>query len=207
LVAVFDGGNLQQQMFVLPEPLTQEDLHQVSVRLNHTLAGLTAAGVETRTRELPEMAELDALVVGYLLKMMRAMDDQANGPVHYDGLSHILNQPEFSTAVAARDERQRQLERMVSIIQLVQHGALFETVLPQVATAEGVQVIIGGEGGREELRQYSMVLSRYGGSDELSGVLGIFGPTRMQYGRAISIVRYMTRVMTTFAREIYGSSS
>jgi heat-inducible transcriptional repressor len=136
--------------------------------------------------------------------MMRGMDEQANGPVHFDGLSNMLNQPEFTTTVATRDGRQRQLERVVDIIQLVQQGRAFASVLPRVAEVEGVQVIIGGEGGREELRQYSMVLSRYGGSEELSGVLGVFGPTRMQYGRAIAIVRYMTGVLSTLAREIYG---
>jgi heat-inducible transcriptional repressor len=205
LVAVFDGGNLQQQMFVLPELLNQNDLREASVRFNNALGGLTVAAVEARRRETGEIPELDALVYGHLIKMMRAMDEQVNGPVHYDGLSNILNQPEFSSAVVTRDGHQRQLERVIDIIQLVQQGILFNSVLPQVAASGGVQVIIGGEGGREELRQYSMILSRYGVSEEVGGVLGVFGPTRMQYGRAISIVRYMTHVMTTLARDIYGA--
>jgi heat-inducible transcriptional repressor len=205
LVAVFHGGNLQQQMFVLPELLNQNDLREASVRLNKAFEGLTLAGVEARRRDTLEMPELDVLVYGHLVKMMRTMDEQANGPVHYDGLPNILNQPEFSSAVTTRDGRQRQLEHIVDIIQLVQQGILFNSVLPQVAESGGVQVIIGGEGGREELRQYSMILSRYGVSEEVSGVLGVFGPTRMQYGRAISIVRYMTHLMTSLAREIYGA--
>jgi heat-inducible transcriptional repressor len=49
-----------------------------------------------------------------------------------------------------------------------------------------------------------MILSRYGASEEITGLLGVFGPTRMHYGRAISIVRYMTQLMTSLAREIYG---
>jgi heat-inducible transcriptional repressor len=212
LVAVFDGGNLQQQMFVPPlragaseRPYTQDELRVASVRLNQAVVGLTTTGVEARLRDAVELPELDQQVYGYLLKMMRTMDEQLNGPVQYDGLSNILNQPEFSTMVATRDGRQRQLERVVDIIQLVQEGTLLEGMLPQLAAAEGVQVIIGGEGRREELHQYSIVLSRYGGSDELSGLLGIFGPTRMQYGRSIAIVRYMTRLMSTLAREMYGT--
>jgi heat-inducible transcriptional repressor len=177
----------------------------VSVRLNNTAAGMTAPQVEALSLQLMDLPQLDSTIYAYLVKVMRSMDEQANGPVHYDGLANILGQPEFSTAVATREGQQRQLERVVNIIELVQHGILFNAVLPQVADADGVQVIIGGEGGREELRQYSIVLSRYGASQELSGVLGIFGPTRMQYGRAISIVRYMTRVMTTLARDVYGA--
>jgi len=205
IVAVFDGGNLQQQMIALPQAYTQDELRQVSARLNTGAAGTSVAQLEALVRGYPDLSPLDELVYAYLLKAMRAMDDRANGPVHYDGLSNILGQPEFSTAVATREGQQRQLERVVSIIGLVQHGVLFDAVLPQVADADGVQVIIGSEGGREELRQYSMILSRYGVSREVSGVLGIFGPTRMHYGRAISIVRYMTRVMTTLARDVYGN--
>jgi heat-inducible transcriptional repressor len=206
LVAVFDGGNLQQQMFVLPELLSQDDLRQASSRLNDTLAGLTATAIEARQAEAAGsgMAGLDALVYGYLVKMMRTMDDQANGPVHYDGLSNILNQPEFTTAVGPREGRQNQVERVIDVIQLVQQGVLFNTILPRLVEEEGVQVIIGGEGGVEELRHYSMVLARYGATEEITGLLGVFGPSRMHYGRAISIVRYMTRLMTSLARDIYG---
>jgi heat-inducible transcriptional repressor len=49
-----------------------------------------------------------------------------------------------------------------------------------------------------------MVLARYGATEEITGLLGVFGPSRMHYGRAISIVRYMTRLMTSLARDIYG---
>ncbi len=204
LVAVFDGGNLQQQMFVLPELLSQDDLRQASSRLNDMLGGLPAEAIATRVQETPGLPGLDALVCGYIIKMMRTMDEQANGPVHYDGLSNILNQPEFTTSMVAGGGRQPQAEQVINIIQRVQEGALFNTGLSHVAEAEGVQVIIGGEGSIDELRQYSIVLSRYGASEEITGLLGVFGPTRMHYGRAISIVRYMTRLMTSLARDIYG---
>jgi heat-inducible transcriptional repressor len=204
LVAVFDGGNLQQQMFVLPELLSQDDLRQASSRLNDTLGGLGAEAIARRTEDTPGAPALDVLVSGYLVKMMRTMDEQANGPVHYDGLSNILNQPEFTMSLTPGGGRQLQSERVVNIIQLVQQGALFNAGLTHLAETEGVQVIIGGEGGFEELRQYSMILSRYGASEEITGLLGVFGPTRMHYGRAISIVRYMTQLMTSLAREIYG---
>jgi len=55
----------------------------------------------------------------------------------------------------------------------------------------GVQVLIGGEGTWQELRDCSVILTRYGIQDQLSGMLGILGPMRMPYGQAISTVRFV----------------
>jgi len=55
----------------------------------------------------------------------------------------------------------------------------------------GVQVLIGGEGTWQDLRDCSVILTRYGIQDQLSGMLGILGPMRMSYGQAISAVRFV----------------
>ncbi len=75
---------------------------------------------------------------------------------------------------------------------------------PQVMAADGVQVIIGGENSAEELKDMSVVVARYGARGGMSGLLGIVGPTRMQYGRAIAVVRYMTEVLNDLLAETYN---
>jgi heat-inducible transcriptional repressor len=69
-----------------------------------------------------------------------------------------------------------------------------------------VQVVIGGEGDWEELKDCSMVLARYGVNNVATGALGVVGPTRMAYGRAISTVRYVAELMTDLVNEAYGDS-
>jgi heat-inducible transcriptional repressor len=71
--------------------------------------------------------------------------------------------------------------------------------------AEGVQVIIGAENELEALKDMSVVVSRYGAEGQVGGLLGIVGTTRMQYGRAIAVVRYMTEVLNDLLAELYGS--
>jgi hypothetical protein len=56
--------------------------------------------------------------------------------------------------------------------------------------------VIGGEGRWEELTHLTMVLSRYGIRGQVSGAVGVVGPTHINYGRAISTVRYMSGLMT-----------
>jgi len=65
-------------------------------------------------------------------------------------------------------------------------------------------VIIGGENQWDEMRDVSLVLAQYGQKGKVSGMLGVIGPTRMQYGRAIAVVRYMSQVMNELLAELYG---
>ncbi|MEA4958802.1 MAG: HrcA family transcriptional regulator, partial [Anaerolineaceae bacterium] len=60
----------------------------------------------------------------------------------------------------------------------------------------GVQVLIGGEGTWEELRDCSVILTRYGVPDLLTGTLGVLGPMRISYGRTISTIRFVAGLLT-----------
>jgi len=51
------------------------------------------------------------------------------------------------------------------------------------------------------------VLGRYGVAGQATGTLGVLGPTRMSYGRAISAVRYMSDLMSTLMVGIYGGEA
>ena len=65
----------------------------------------------------------------------------------------------------------------------------------------GIQVLIGGEGTWDELRQLSVVLARYGDPNTLSGSIGVLGPIRMPYDRTISTVRFIANVLSDLVSE------
>jgi len=64
-----------------------------------------------------------------------------------------------------------------------------------------VQVLIGGEGNFEDLRQCSIVLARYGMPGLATGTLGVLGPMRMPYGRTISTVRFISNLLSNMVTE------
>jgi heat-inducible transcriptional repressor len=64
--------------------------------------------------------------------------------------------------------------------------------------------MIGGEGEWEELRDCSMVLTRYGAPGFAIGALGVLGPTRMAYGRTISTVRYVAGLLSDLVIETFA---
>ena len=58
-----------------------------------------------------------------------------------------------------------------------------------------MQVIIGAENETDTLKDMSVIVARYGVRGQLGGLLGVVAPTRMQYSRAIAVVRYMTQML------------
>jgi heat-inducible transcriptional repressor len=56
------------------------------------------------------------------------------------------------------------------------------------------------------LRRFGVVMATYGIDGEVTGILGVLGPTRMSYWRSISSVRYMARLMSDLMEELYSAN-
>jgi heat-inducible transcriptional repressor len=72
--------------------------------------------------------------------------------------------------------------------------------------SQKIQVIIGEESNFEESRDLSLVLGRYGIPHKISGTLGVIGPTRMDYRRAISSVGYISQLLSFLLSEVYSEN-
>jgi len=104
-----------------------------------------------------------------------------------------LHQPEF-----------RQQTGVQQVIRALEERRLVEQLINKVMQDGGVQIIIGGEGQWDELSDVGIVLGRYGVGDSITGAMGVVGPMRMTYGRAVSIVRYMSHLMSNLLSDLYG---
>ena len=203
LVLVLHGGIVQQHMLSFPLPTSQETLSACAGRLNHMLAGKTAEAIDQIALGLlDEVEQLSAQAAARLM----AEHNQEQWPiVYYDGLANILGQAEFSYGMPGRGpDRMDHGQSIRSMLELLQQGILLRRLLPQVVAGDGVQVFIGGEGEHEELRPFSVIVSRYDAAGGGTGMLGVLGPTRMEYGRAVAVVRYMTALLSELAGELYG---
>jgi len=195
LVLVLTGGEVRQQMLTLAEPITQEKLSEAAGHLNALCNGLNADGIRPFTSRLNALESDLARLIADLLGKDTAV---VHGEIYRDGISRVLAEPEFADNKTAANHARRVFEEQ-SFLQEFLSKALNPTV-------GSVQVVIGGEGDWEELKDCSMVLARYGVSNIATGALGVFGPTRMAYGRAISTVRYVAELMTDMVQDAYGNS-
>ncbi len=193
MVLVLVGGEVRQQMLSLAEPVSQERLSAVASRFNALCQGLTTDAIANLS------APLDALeqdIRKLVVEDMRRSEDVLGGEVYRDGLAQVLFEPEFAEVEVAR-KALRILEERSLLQDLISRTVLTSAV-------GGVQVLIGGEGTWEELRDCSMVLARYGAPGLATGALGVLGPIRMAYGQTISTVRYVAGLLSDLVVDLHA---
>ena len=193
MVMVMAGGEVSQQILTLAEPVSQERLSQTATRLNRLLGGQSVEAISV----LPARTDtLDQDILTLIAQDMRRATDSVSGNIYTDGLTNVLAEPEF----AESDDARRALR-------LFEERSTLQDLLARTSTSSmvgGLQVLIGGEGGWEELRQCSMVLARYGVPGLATGMLGVLGPMRMSYARTIPTVRFVAGLLSDLVNDNIG---
>jgi heat-inducible transcriptional repressor len=191
LVLVLRGGAVRQHTLTTAEPLQQQVLDEASDRLNQMCSGLLAEEVEKRAAGLPPF---EAEVARLVAAIMSRNESRPVSAVYRHGLREVLQQPEFNEG-----------EDALGLVRVMEERTFLETVLAETLSPEvgSVRVLIGGEGRWEDLRACSLVFGRYGVAGSATGALGVVGPTRMPYGRAISAVRFVSGLLSDLVHEVY----
>jgi heat-inducible transcriptional repressor len=190
MVIVMMGGEIHQRLLTLVEPVTQEQLSATADQITRAYQNQDYKGIAA------SHAQLDALgqdILEYIQTEMRQAQQLISGEVYLDGMTNVLAEPEFSGSEDAR-----------RALRVLEERPLLQDLLARtVLTGEigGVQVLIGGEGTWDDLRQCSIVLARYGAPGLTTGTLGVLGPMRMPYGRAISTVRFLSGLLSDLVIE------
>lgn len=190
MVIVMAGGEVSQQILTLAEPVSQERLSLTATRLNGLLTDLAVDAISN----LPARSDpLDQDILTLIVQDMRRAAESVSGNIYTDGLTNMLSEPEF----AESDDARRALR-------LFEERSILQDLLARSTTGSmvgGLQVLIGSEGGWEELRQCSMVLARYGVPGLATGMLGVLGPMRMSYARAIPTVRFVAGLLSDLVND------
>ncbi|MCL5075910.1 MAG: heat-inducible transcriptional repressor HrcA [Chloroflexi bacterium] len=189
IVALYEGI-IKQHILSIPEPTEADELTMVSRKLTSCFQGLKAGQIEAMVVNL---SPLGKCVREALIRIMGQVDRQRFRYIHYDGLAHTLNQPEFS-----------RVEKMRALVRLIEERSAFAGVIRRVLDTPNVQLFIGEENELSDLWECSLVMTRYGLEGGDMGTLGVLGPIRMDYGRTISAVRFLSTVMNELLNEVYG---
>jgi heat-inducible transcriptional repressor len=190
MVLVMTGGEVSQQILTLAEPVSQEQLSSAATRLNAVCASKNTDEIAALN---PRTDSLEKDILTLVLQEMVRGDGRASGEIFLDGLTNVLSEPEFIESDDAR-----------RALRLFEERSLLQDMLAHTmhnGSFGGVQVLIGGEGKWEELRQCSVVLARYGIPGHATGTLGVFGPMRMAYNRTVPTVRFMADLLSGLVSE------
>lgn len=162
------------------------ELQQAANYLNSIYSGKTLASVRATVLQELELAQqqinrqmLDAVAMAQL-----AFNDSQDNDYVLSGETNLMDFSELSDM-----ERLKQLFDAFSQKRGVIH------LLDQCLEADGVQIFIGEESGYSAFEQCSLVTSPYSVNDEVVGVLGVIGPTRMAYEKIIPYVDVTAKLL------------
>jgi len=167
---VVDDGNLIRLTNVLNAKLSGEKLCNVTMPMASDLAIVT---------NLPE--PLITLVLDAIQECIRRIE---NIDVYLDGVTNLLNYPEFSDLLKARE-----------IFELLNEQDVIDTLVKRAMAERKLQVRIGSENEIDPLKELSVVTTVYGREGRSTGAISIIGPTRMTYGRVVSSILYMKELI------------
>ncbi len=189
LILVTQSGTVHEAFLHLDEPVEQDTLSTTSRQLNDEIRDLPFPDIQRRSAQYSGLA---ALVLEQIAALMRRTEQESTAEMHSEGLERALRQPEFSHGDVAQQ-----------LLELLRGGALLSVLLPQVRQKDDLRIFIGSENVTDDLQSYGVIIARYGATNEVTGLLGILGPTRMPYDRSISTVRYVSQVLSDLLRHVH----
>lgn len=182
-ILVTDTGHVHQQRVTFPEGVSLSTIEKLVNLLNHRLTGVPLARLkQVVARELS--GELTRYVDHYE-KLTELVDqilqtEQEEQRVYTSGATRMLEQPEF-----------RDVEKMKSLLDLMEKSeTIVQLLRPET---KGVQVRIGHEIHVEAIHDCSIITASYTIHGEPVGTIGVLGPTRMDYGRVISLIDFLAK--------------
>lgn len=181
---------IENKVFQFEDECSQEELDRAADFLNHEFRGWSLRTIRMemvkRMEELKEASDRLLTNVAKLF-MWGALAQEEPGPLFVGGAARILDQPDFVDAGKVK-ELMAAIEEKAKLAKIL--GACLE------APHGGVQALIGRENPNSEMRQCTFILAPYHYRRRPVGVLGVLGPTRMEYDRAIRTVEYVAQVTT-----------
>ncbi len=181
VVLILRSGGLQQRMVRLGDTMSREELIKLANKLSDLLEGKSTSEVRQKAAKLVGLEQELAVVV---TRLMQQSERSWSDAIYYEGIGYVSSEPEFGRA-----------EQLMSLMDALHRGVTLAPLLGDVLDSGGLRVIIGRENEAEEMHGCSIVLTRYGLSGQAAGVVGVVGPTRMRYWRAVSLVRFMANLL------------
>lgn len=190
MVLTLHGGAVRAVYVDLPVSVPNETLVSVAMILNERLAGQTLASIrQTLPERLRDAGTNEAskeLLNVFLQSAEDALDARHADDVHLGRASVLANQPEFAAE-----------GRLKSLIELTEERELLAGILNAREHTNLPKITIGAENIDPRLNRFTLVTSEYRVGN-VSGVLGILGPTRMPYEKVAAIVEHTSRLMSEF---------
>jgi len=191
-ILVGQDGQVENRIMETPPGLTSSALTQAGNFLAHHVVGRTIAEArkvlsEQRAEQRTELDELTQKLVDAGIATLSQASPSSAPTVIVRGRANLLNDAMASDELLRMRQLFDELESKDGLLEL----------LGDAEAAQGVRIFIGSENKLFSLSGSSVILSPYkDANDKVVGVLGVIGPTRLNYARIVPVVDYTANVIS-----------
>jgi heat-inducible transcriptional repressor len=193
LLLVTDTGHVEKSTVSIPSDIEPGDIEKVVNIMNEKLKGVSFGQIKTKI--YTELAGLFKSHVQEFDKMSEFVDNITDVKkaerVFYAGKTNIMSQPEF-----------QDIGKVRTILNAIEQEDIIYRLLD--LEQPGIRVTIGHENNIQEMHDCSVITASYSVGGQQIGKIAVLGPTRMEYTRVISLLKYtssdLTRILTNWYR-------
>ena len=186
LVVMLTNDEVVNKLIKLPVNASEGDLKILSAVLNATMAGISTEEFtpELLDRVMGSAGEAASLVPIIMEFTAETLNRQGSTNMAVAGQMRLLGQPEY-----------RDVDKAQRVLTSLDEDALAN--LPAVMqNASGTKVLVGPEHVAQELKDTSVVMTKFDIGDGMQGMIGVVGPTRMDYAKVTARLSYFAESLS-----------
>ena len=180
-VILTDSGIIRESIIKFDEDITQEQVNDLTVIFKNKLVGKPLEKLNGPIEDFI-MSEMKTgiNIIQKIINEINKIIEESNR-VYLEGTNKVVNMPEFKKVDVAKD-----------FLNVLDAKDLVADVL-NAGIASDINVYIGSESDKEELKNFSIVTFNHLLEDKDIGTIGIIGPKRMDYSKVISVMKYISK--------------
>lgn len=191
VILITRGGQITEKLVDVGEPMEPEELHQAARYLNTEFAGLSL--LRARSAVVARLREEQTLYNRLFSRALRLAQSSFEEPPRHpslfvEGASSLVEQ-------TAHHDSGITMATLRALVRMVEEKQRLVRILNEYIDGQALTIVIGGEHTSPDLRPFSLVAATYF-DGQTTGTVGVLGPTRMRYSRAIAVVEGVAQAVS-----------
>ena len=191
-VLMTDAGFVENRIMEMPAGSSFEDFQRMAKVINGCLAGHTLGAIQNGSLKQIE-AEIgdNGLYESAMTLIDKALNSQRKERLYLGGTTEMMEKPEFHNVDKVKD-----------LLIMLEKDQLMKDIL-KAHLGDGLTVSIGQENDYSGIKDCSIITATYHLDGELLGSMAVLGPTRMEYGKTMSLLNYMNQNLTEVIKRLH----
>ena len=186
-VILLSDEQVHNKLIRLPVSVTEPDLKVLGAVLNATMTGLSAGEFtgELLDRVMGAAGAAASLVPVVMEFTTETLHRQSSADVAVAGQLKLLGQPEY-----------RDVDKAQKLMTSLDEESALANLPAVMQNGNGTRVLVGPENVAQELKDTSVVVSKFDIGDGMQGMIGVVGPTRMDYAKVTARLSYFAESLS-----------